>query len=92
MKRWANDIGPNVTRLRLRRGLTQEQLAAKLQISGSDISRQILANIESRRRRVYEYQLRALIKVLRCTLDELFFGVPSATGNSPPTHSKLSRR
>lgn len=74
MKRWANDIGPNVRRLRLRRGLTQEQLAAKLQISGSDISRQILANIESRRRRVYEYQLRALIKVLRCTLDELFFG------------------
>lgn len=90
MKRWANDIGPNVTRLRLRRGLTQEQLAAKLQISGSDISRQILANIESRRRRVYEYQLRALIKVLRCTLDELFFGVPSTTNINPPV--KPSRR
>lgn len=85
MKRWANDIGPNVRKLRLLRGLTQEQLAAKLQIHGSDMTRQVVANIEARRRRVYEHQIRLLMKVLRCTLDELFFGIP-------PIHSQTSHR
>ena len=92
MKRWANDIGPNVTKLRLRRGLTQEQLAAKLQISGADMSRQVVANIEARRRRVYEDQIRGLVKVLRCTFDELFFSSPPATSSQPPIQTKLSRR
>jgi len=85
MKRWANDIGPNVRKLRIRLGLTQEQLAAKLQINGSDMTRQVVANIEARRRRVYEHQIRLLMKVLRCTLDELFFGIP-------PSHSQPSHR
>lgn len=78
MRHWANDIGHNLAKLRMQRGLTQEQLAAKLQISGADISRQVLANIESRRRRVNEQQIRALMKVLRCSLDELFFGTTSS--------------
>jgi transcriptional regulator with XRE-family HTH domain len=69
----------------LLRGLTQEQLAAKLQIHGSDMTRQVIANIEARRRRVYEHQIRLLMKVLRCTLDELFFGIP-------PDHSQTSLR
>jgi len=84
MKRWANDIGPNVRKLRIRLGLTQEQLAAKLQINGSDMTRQVVANIEARRRRVYEHQIRLLMKVLHCTLDELFFGIPPA--QSQPSH------
>ena len=92
MKRWANDIGPNVTKLRLHRGLTQEQLAAKLQIGGADMTRQVVANIEARRRRVYEDQIRALIKVLRCTFDELFFGSTPATSSQPSIHTKPSRR
>jgi len=92
MKRWANDIGPNLTKLRLRRGLTQEQLAAKLQINGSDMTRQVVANIEARRRRVYEHQIRLLIKVLRCTVDELFSGIPPAMTSNPPLYTKPSRR
>lgn len=82
MKRWANNIGPHLTRIRRRRGLTQEQLAAKLQINESDMTRQVVANIEARRRRVYEDHFRALVKVLRCDLNELFFGNPPAT--NPP--------
>ena len=85
MSRWANDIGPNLRKLRLRLGLTQDQLAARLQIAGSNMTRQILANIECRRRRVNEQQIRQFIKVLRCTLDELFFGIP-------PGQPKPSRR
>jgi transcriptional regulator with XRE-family HTH domain len=92
MKRWANDIGPNLRRVRLRLGLTQEQFAAKLQIAGADMTRQVVANMEARRRRVYEHQIRLVIKVSRCTLNELFFGVPPATNRNPPLHSKPSRR
>ncbi len=83
MKVWANDIGPNLARLRLRRGLTQEQFAAQLQVLGYDFSRQVIANIESRRRRVFEDHLRAFIRVLRCTLDELFFGVSLVSTTHP---------
>lgn len=86
MKRWANNIGPHLTRIRLRRGLTQEQLAAKLQIGESNMTRQVVANIEARRRRVYEDHIRHLVKVLRCDLDELFHG-KSAPDKTPPTKS-----
>lgn len=86
MKRWANNIGPHLTRIRRRRGLTQDQLAAKLQIGESNMTRQVVANIEARRRRVYENHIRDLVKVLRCDLDELFFG-KSAPDKTPPAKS-----
>ena len=92
VKRWANNIGPNLTKLRLRRGLTQEQLAARLQIAEADMTRQVVANIEARRRRVYEDHIRGLIKVLRCNLNELFFGVPPITDSHRSTRPKTSRR
>lgn len=89
MKRWANNIGPNLTRIRIRRGLTQEQLAAKLQIGEVNMTRQVVANIEARRRRVYEEQIIGLVKVLRCDINELFFGIVPAAKISP---SKSPRR
>lgn len=92
VKRWANEIGPNLRKIRLRRGLTQEQLAARLQIAEADMTRQVVANIEARRRRVYENHIRGIIKVLRCDLNELFFGVPPAPDSHRPTRSKPSRR
>lgn len=92
MKRWANNIGPHLTRLRLRRGLTQEQLAAKLQLAQADMTRQVVANIEARRRRVNEDHILGLLKVLRCDLNELFFGGPPATDSHRPTRPKPSRR
>ena len=87
MKRWANNIGPHLTRIRRRRGLTQEQLAARLQIGESEMTRQVVANIEARRRRVYEDHLRGLVKVLRCDLNELFFG-PAAPGKNSASKSR----
>ena len=92
MKRWANNIGPHLTKLRLRRGLTQEQLAAKLQLAQADMTRQVVANIEARRRRVNEDHILGLIKVLRCDLNELFFGVPPATDSQRSPRAKPSRR
>jgi hypothetical protein len=77
VNRWKNNIGQHLAKVRLRRGLTQDQLAAKLQISEFPMSRQVVANIEARRTRVSEEQIRHLVKVLRCSYEELFDGTPT---------------
>jgi transcriptional regulator with XRE-family HTH domain len=92
MKPKANDIGQNLVKLRLNRRLTQEQLAAKLQISGADMTRQVVANIEARRRRVYERQIRFFVKVLRCSFDDLFLGDSTPAKPAASSRPKPSRR
>ena len=76
----------------MRMGLTQEQFAARLQLKESDMTRQVVANIEARRRRVFEEHIRLIIKVSHCNLDELFFGdsAPEKPISSP--RPKPSRR
>lgn len=49
MDRDANLIGRKVARLRYQRAWTQDMLVAKLQVRGSNITRDVLANIETRR-------------------------------------------
>ena len=53
-------LGENIRKLRKARKLTQEQLAAKLQVSGCDISRSALAKIEVGQRHLYPDELKAL--------------------------------
>ena len=52
-----NVIGPNVAKFRFQRGWTQDQLAAKLQLLGCYMTRDILANIESQRCGVKDKQI-----------------------------------
>lgn len=52
-------MGKNIAELRQARGLTQEQLAAKLQINGCDLTRSALAKIEVGQRHIYPDELRA---------------------------------
>jgi transcriptional regulator with XRE-family HTH domain len=61
--RHRNIIGPQVRRLRNQRGWSQEQLAAKLQIAGWDVSRNGLAKIETRIQWMRDYQLAYLLNV-----------------------------
>jgi transcriptional regulator with XRE-family HTH domain len=49
-----NIIGSVVIKLRFERGWSQETLAAKLQCQADDISRDVLANIETGRTQVTE--------------------------------------
>src|SRR5678815_6200397 len=53
----ANVIGPMVSTLRYRRGWTQEEAVAKLQGLGCYMTRDILANIETRRCIVSDKQI-----------------------------------
>jgi len=49
MPRNANIIGRNIAKFRYQAGWTQEFLAARMQLLGCYISRDIIANIETRR-------------------------------------------
>jgi transcriptional regulator with XRE-family HTH domain len=46
-KKPANLVGPQIQRIRYELGLTQEQLAARCQVVGLDISRGTLSQIEA---------------------------------------------
>ena len=53
-------MGRNISVIRQSKGLTQEQLSAKLQLIGGDIIRSALAKIEVGQRHVYPDELKAL--------------------------------
>ena len=57
-------LGKNIRVLRRERGLTQEQLAARLQVAGCDMTRSALAKIEVGQRHLYPDELKALRTVL----------------------------
>ena len=57
---------------RLRQGLTQEQLAARLQVQGCDLTRSALAKIEVGQRNLYPDEIKALTEVLTVSYEQLF--------------------
>lgn len=65
-------LGKRIGALRQERNLTQEQLAAKLQVAGCDMTRSALAKIECSQRHLYPDELKALKTVLNVAYDELF--------------------
>lgn len=71
-KRPLNLVGPQIRRLRDRRGLTQAALAEKLQLHGWDISRVSLGKLEARLRWVSDCELLFLAKALGVGVTELY--------------------
>ncbi len=65
-------FGNNIRKARENLKMTQEQVAAKLQIGGCDITRSALAKIEVGQRHVYPDEIRLLKKILCVSYDELF--------------------
>lgn len=66
-------FGKNIRTLRKKKKLTQEQLAAQLQVYGCDITRSALAKIEVGQRHLYPDEIRILKELLGVTFDELFY-------------------
>lgn len=64
MTRPRNIVGPQIRRLRVKRGLTQPMLAAKCNLLGWNLSREIVAKIESQVRWVADCELLCLAKSL----------------------------
>lgn len=64
-------VGQQVRLLREAKGLTQEELAARLQVRGCDVTRSALAKIEVGQRHIYAVELRCLREALATTYDAL---------------------
>ena len=73
-----NLVGPVVRKLRMAAGLSQEALAARLQVAGWDLTRAGLSKIEARLRRVNDAELLMLAKVLKVGVADLY---PARPGN-----------
>lgn len=65
-------IGNNIRLLRETANLTQEQLSAKLQVRGCDITRSALAKIEVGQRHLYPDEIILLKEILNCDYNEIF--------------------
>ena len=57
-------VGQQIRSVRDSLGLTQEQLSARLQTHGCDITRSALAKIEAGQRHIYAIELRTLREIL----------------------------
>ena len=65
-------IGQNVRILREKAGMTQEQLAAKLQLSGCDITRSAVAKIEVGQRHLYPDEVILIKNILGTDFESIF--------------------
>lgn len=68
---YSKAMGRNISVIRQSKGLTQEQLSAKLQVIECDITRSALAKIEVGQRHLYPDELKALKIVLGICYEEL---------------------
>ena len=64
-------VGKNIRILREKAGLTQEQLAAKLQLGGCDITRSAVAKIEVGQRHLYPDELILIRKILNTSFESI---------------------
>ena len=65
-------IGQNIRKLREKRNMTQENLAAKLQLEGCDITRSAVAKIEVGQRHLYPDEIYLIKRILNVSFDDIF--------------------
>ena len=68
---YEKQVGLNIRQIRKNNNLTQDQLSAKLQVYGCDITRSALAKIEVGQRHIYPDELKALKHILNVDYDEI---------------------
>lgn len=67
-------IGKNICKIMESRKMTQETLAAKLQLSGCDITRSAIAKIEVGQRHLYPDEIILIKEILNTDFDSIFYG------------------
>ena len=65
-------FGNNIRKYREKANLTQEQLSARLQVRGCDITRSALAKIEVGQRHIYPDEIKLLKEILKIKYEDLF--------------------
>lgn len=65
-------IGRNIRQLREERGMTQDTLAARLQLLGCDVTRSAVAKIEVGQRHLYPDEILLIRQILDTTFEAIF--------------------
>lgn len=67
-------VGGNIRIIREAKGMTQDMLAAKLQLKGCDITRSAVAKIEVGQRHLYPDELILIREILNTTYEDILDG------------------
>ena len=65
-------VGQNIKQIREHLNMTQEELAAKLQLRGCDITRSAVAKIEVGQRHIYPDEIIHIKEILKTSYDKIF--------------------
>lgn len=65
-------VGQNIRLLREKAGITQELLAARLQLNGCDITRSAVAKIEVGQRHLYPDEVILIKEILNVPYEDIF--------------------
>ncbi len=65
-------VGQNIRFLREKSGITQEELSAKLQLAGCDVTRSAVAKIEVGQRHLYPDEIILIKQILDVSFDDIF--------------------
>lgn len=68
---YEKQVGQRIRSYREKRHMTQEELSAKLQLGGCDITRSALAKMEVGQRHIYLDEFKLLAQVLEVSYEEL---------------------
>ena len=68
-------IGSNIRKMRIAAGMTQEQITAKLQLAGCDISRSVYSQIECGTYSIRVSELVALKQLFNVDFNSFFMGL-----------------
>lgn len=66
-----NVIAMQLKLMRVRKDVTQQELAARMQVLGTSVDQQAISNIENNRRIVTDFELACFCKALHCTEQDL---------------------
>ena len=67
-------IGQNIKKAREKSNMTQDQLAARLQLRGCDITRSSVAKIEVGQRHLYPDEIVLIKEILNIDFETIFYG------------------
>jgi len=75
-----NISGSNIRKERERAKLSQEQLAARLQLTGVNVNQKAISRIETGIRVLADYELKAIARVLNISVCTLLDGIDEDIG------------
>ena len=64
-------VGENIRKIRESKGITQDMLAARLQLKGCDITRSAVAKIEVGQRHLYPDEIILIREILNTSYEEI---------------------